>query len=434
MSRKRPTWLLKCAACSASYPGLELRYRCDCGGVLDVQHDFDALKSKPSLELFDERLMGRSAIDRSGVWRFRELILPVNDDDIVTRPEGNTNLYFAPTLARFAGVSELWLKHEGENPTGSFKDRGRTTGVPAANVLGMKSVAVASTGNTSASAAAYAARAGMRAFVFIPKGQIAFGKLSQALAYGAKTLQLDGDFDDAMAMVQALCKAEGIYLLNSVNPFRIEGQKAIGFEILQDLSWAVPDWIVLPGGNLGNNTAIAKGLLEMRALNLISKLPRLAVIQAEGASPLAKAWKGDGALRPMQAKTIATAIKIGNPISFIKSVRGLNALQGTVETVTDDEILEAKALIDGAGIGAEPASCATVAGLRKLTAQGIIRDGDKVVGVLTGHVLKDPGVVVDYHLNGAVGGHVARRRNEPIQVANNLEAIQNALTEKNGEE
>lgn len=420
-------WHLACAVCDATYPGLDRRYRCDCGGVLDVVHDLKRLQGKVDLSTFDDRLSSKRTVDRSGVWRFRELVLPVEEQFMAARPEGNTNLYDLGAIHPFTGLCQFSVKHEGENPTGSFKDRGMTSGVTAAQKLGMKSIAVASTGNTSASAAAYAARAGMQAYVFIPQGQIAFGKLSQALAYGAKTIQIDGDFDDAMRLVQSLCADEGIYLLNSVNPFRIEGQKTIGFELLQDRDWQVPDWIVLPGGNLGNNTAIAKGLLELKALNLIQKLPRIAVIQAEGASPLAAAWSGDGQLRPVQAKTIATAIKIGNPVSFPKSVRGLKATNGTVITVTDEEILLAKAVVDGAGIGAEPASCATVAGVKKLVESGVISPKDDVVGVLTGHVLKDPEVVVNYHMHGAVEGMTATRQNKPIQTTASLDAIKRAL-------
>ena len=421
------SWHLSCAVCADTYPGLEHRYRCDCGGVLDVIHDLSALKGTLKLEQFDARLRSKAVIDRSGVWRFRELVLPVEERFMAARPEGHTNLYDLGDLHQFTGLCQFSVKHEGENPTGSFKDRGMTSGVTAAKVLGMTSVAVASTGNTSASAAAYAARAGMKAYVFIPQGQIAFGKLSQALAYGAKTIQIDGDFDDAMRLVQSLCDDEGIYLLNSVNPFRIEGQKTIGFEILQDRDWQVPDWIVLPGGNLGNNTAIAKGLLELKSLDLIDKLPRIAVIQAEGASPLAAAWQGDGKLRPVVAKTIATAIKIGNPISFPKSIRGLEATNGTVITVTDEEILLAKAYVDAAGIGAEPASCATVAGVKKLVEAGVIASTDDVVGILTGHVLKDPEIVVDYHMKGQVNGMVATRPNAPIQTRANLTDIKAAL-------
>ena len=231
------------------------------------------------------------------------------------RGEGSTQLYDASAIGSEVGVEDLWLKHEGENPTGSFKDRGMTTAITVAKRLGMSAVACASTGNTSASMASYAAISGLDAIVFIPEGKIAFGKLSQALAYGAKTIQIEGDFDDAMALVQDVCASEGIYLVNSINPFRIEGQKAIGFEIMQDLDWQVPDWIVLPGGNLGNNTAISKGLLELLELGIIDRLPRLAVVQAAGANPLYTAWLGGQNVEPVKADTIASAIKIGNPVS-----------------------------------------------------------------------------------------------------------------------
>jgi threonine synthase len=270
--------------------------------------------------------------------------------------------------------------------------------------------------------ASYAARSGISAVVFIPDGKIAYGKLSQALAYGARTIQIQGDFDDAMALVQDLCATEGIYLLNSVNPFRIEGQKAIGFEIIQDLAWDVPDWIVLPGGNLGNNTAIAKGLLELRERGLIDKLPRMAVIQAAGANPLYTAWTEKADVVPMRADTIATAIKIGAPISWRKSMRGLRALDGVVTQVTDNEIMDAKAIVDASGIGAEPASCATVAGLRKLVQEGVIRSDERVVGVLTGHLLKDPDVVVGYH-TGKLDGIEIHRANGPVVAPADIDAI-----------
>ena len=240
-------------------------------------------------------------------------------------------------------------------------------------------------------------------------------------------MQIEGDFDDAMALVQGLCASEGIYLLNSVNPFRIEGQKAIGFEILQDLDWDVPDWIVLPGGNLGNNTALTKGMNELFNLGLIKKRPRVAVIQAAGANPLYRAWHGNGDLEPVKADTVATAIKIGDPVSFSKSISGLRDVSGCVEQVTDEEILDAKAKVDAAGIGAEPASCATVAGLKKLIGQGIIKADDKVVGVLTGHVLKDPGVVVDYHMGHGNVGRRAAYANRPIKCEANLDMIRRRL-------
>ena len=388
------TWKLTCAACGRSYDGLEPRYRCECGRPLDVELGPSTLTPADC----DARLTSRKPLDRSGVWRFREWVLPLDLASIVTRTEGHTNLYDVPALAAHVGLDRLWLKHEGENPTGSFKDRGMTTAMSVARRLGKTRVACASTGNTSASMASYAAAAGMEAFVFIPEGKVAFGKLSQAMAFGARTLQIAGDFDRAMDLVQSVCAREDIYLVNSVNPFRIEGQKAIGFEILQDLEWQVPDWIVLPGGNLGNNWAIAKGMMQLRDAGLIDRLPRIAVIQAEGANPLYTAFQAGADLKPMAAETLATAIRIGNPVSFYRARVGLEATQGVVEQVSDQDILDAKAQVDRAGVGAEPASCATVAGLKKLVTAGIIAPDARVVGVLTGHVLKDPGLVVDYHL------------------------------------
>jgi len=413
---------LVCVDCRTAYPGLEPRYRCDCGGTLDVVHDLKAVAAAVDRDTFDRRRGGSAALDRSGVWRFRELILPLEDDRAVTRGEGNTQLYDTPAVAEYAGMKRLLLKHEGENPTGSFKDRGMTAGTTAARLLNMNRVACASTGNTSASMASYASIAGMRAFVFIPEGNIALGKLSQALAYGARTLQLAGDFDAAMRIVEQVCGREDIYLLNSVNPFRIEGQKAIGFELLQDLEWHVPDWIVLPGGNLGNNSAIAKGLMELHELGWIDRLPRLAVIQADGANPLYTAFRTGRPVEPVIADTIATAIRIGDPVSWKKSLRGIAAMNGVVEQVSDQEILDAKAQVDGAGIGAEPASCATVAGLRKLVANGTIDPESMVCGILTGHLLKDPDVVVGYH-TGGLDGIDAHHANAPISVPDDLDAI-----------
>jgi threonine synthase len=419
-------WKLVCVDCGATYAGLDPRYRCDCFGTLDVVHDMRRVRL-PSLNVLDARLASKSAIDRSGVWRFREFILPLAPEHIVTRREGNTNLYDAPSVARYAGVDQLLLKHEGENPTASFKDRGMTVGVSVAKQLGMTRVACASTGNTSASMASYAAVAGMRAYVFIPEGHIAYGKLSQALAYGAKTIQIAGDFDAAMDLVEDICDSEGIYLLNSLNPFRIEGQKAIGWELMQDLDWEVPDWIVLPGGNLGNSSAIYKALQEMYDLGLLSRLPRFAIIQAEGANPLYKAFLTGESLVPVpNAHTLATAIKIGNPVSWKKSLRGVHATNGVVEEVSDQEIMDAKAHVDAAGIGAEPASCATVAGLKKLVEGGVIGKGERVCGILTGHVLKDPDAVVGYH-KGTLPGIVSHFANAPVSVDATLEAVKKAV-------
>lgn len=391
-------WTLRCVECEAEHAGLEPRHRCRCGGTLDVAHDLSGVRGAELRGLWERRLGSRAPLDRSGVWRFRELVLPLEPEFVATRQEGGTPLYDAPRVAAYAGLDALRLKHEGENPTGSFKDRGMTAGVSVARRLGMTRVACASTGNTSASMAAYAAAAGMEALVYIPEGKISFSKLAQALAYGARVVQVAGSFDDAMRRVEAVCAAEGIYLLNSVNPFRIEGQKAIGFEMLQDLEWEVPDWIVLPGGNLGNSSALWKGLRELHALGIIDRLPRIAVVQAEGASPLYDAWRsGADLVSTERPETLATAIRIGSPVSWRKSLRGILATGGVVERVTDQEIMDAKAHVDAAGIGAEPASCASVAGIRRLTAAGVIRSDERVCAILTGHLLKDPDAVIRYH-------------------------------------
>jgi len=413
-----PSFRLVCVDCGASHAGLEPRYRCACGGTLDVTHDLSALRDGVSFDLFDRRLASKAPADRSGVWRFRELILPLPPEEIVTKPEGNTNLYRSDRLAAWVGIDDLAFKHEGENPTGSFKDRGMTVGISVAKKLGMERVACASTGNTSASMASYAAMAGMRAYVFIPEGKVAFGKLSQALAYGAVTIQIAGGFDVAMSLVQEACAARGVYLLNSINPFRIEGQKAIAFELLQDLAWSVPDWIVVPGGNLGNSAALGKGLQELLALGLIPRLPKLAVIQAAGSNPFVTAFRTGKPLVPLAtAETRATAIRIGDPISWRKSLRGVLASGGVVDEVSDQEILDAKAQLDASGVGAEPASCASVAGARKLALSGVIGRGERVCGILTGHLLKDPEIVIDYHraaLPGIVSNFAnALRRSEP---------------------
>ena len=421
-------WHLACVRCAETYSGLDLRYRCDCSGTLDVIHDLS--RCELTREILDSRLSSKDPLDRSGVWRFRELILPLADDKLqeiaAARGEGSTNLYDASTIGLEVGVEDLWLKHEGENPTGSFKDRGMTVGITLAKLLEMNAVACASTGNTSASMASYAAISGMDAIIFIPEGKIAFGKLSQALAYGAKTIQIEGDFDDAMALVQEICDSEGIYLLNSINPFRIEGQKAIGFEIMQDLDWQVPDWIALPGGNLGNNTAIAKGLLALHEVGIIDSLPRIAVVQAAGANPLYTAWTKGVDIEPVKADTIATAIKIGNPVSWRKSMRGITALDGVVTEVTDEQILDAKALIDAAGIGAEPASCATVAGIRRLVQEGVIGPQERVVGMLTGNLLKDPDIVVNYHM-GELEGFESHRANAPVSAPADIDEIRRII-------
>lgn len=417
--------LLKCMDCGQEYPINAVLYTCErCGGLLDVHHDLAALRGKVSRALFDQRLGTLDAPYRSGVWRYKELIYPDLDDAaIVSRNEGNTNLYPAPALAAWAGVRALYLKHEGENPTGSFKDRGMTTGVTQARALGMTRVACASTGNTSASMAAYAAHAGMEGIVFFQDRQIALGKLSQAIAYGATCVQISADFDRNLALVREIAGALGIYVLNSVNPFRLEGQKAILFETLQQLRWQVPDWIVCPGGNLGNSAAFGKALYELHHLGLIDRMPRLAIVQAEGANPLYRAYQtGFARFEAVQAETIATAIKIGNPVNYPKAMRALRWTDGVVTQVSDQAIMDAKALIDRQGIGCEPASACSLAGTRQLVEAGVIRPDEVVVGVLTGHILKDPDATIGYHRD-ALAGIRAAFPNRLHQAEPSVEAI-----------
>jgi threonine synthase len=424
---------LQCIRCQKAYPADEIRYLCDCGGQLDVWHDLEALRPLVSRGLFDGRLSGApgprvAPTTNSGVWRYREIILPATVDTIVSRPEGNTPLYEHPFLSNWVGADAIFLKHEGENPTGSFKDRGMTVGVTQAKLLGAKAVACASTGNTSASLAAYAALANIPALIFIPAGKIAAGKLAQALAYGAHTLQIQGDFDDAMKLVRQVCNEMGVYLLNSLNPFRLEGQKSIPLEILQGFGWQSPDWVVLPAGNLGNTAAFGKALYEAQQLGLVDKIPRIAAVQAEGASPFYQSYQRNFAERQtVKAETIASAIRIGNPVSYERAIRTLKWTNGLVTSVTDDEIMDAKAIVDRAGIGCEPASAASVAGARKLIAEGVIQPHETIVGILTGNLLKDPYATVDYHTGAWPKAQFA---NPPVQIEAELEAVRRVIEQK----
>ena len=428
MKTRIESWL-ECVHCARRYDINLIRYNCDCGGVLDVARDLSKLDGSALRKTWDSRWGMKRGIESSGVWRYRELILDAPDEKIVSKQEGNTRLYPAGKAGEYAGLKNFLLKHEGENPSGSFKDRGMTCGTTAAMLFNASSVACASTGNTSASMAAYAAKCGLRSIIFIPSGKIAYGKLAQALAYGGVTLQIEGNFDDAMSLVQDVCRELNIYLLNSINPFRIEGQKAIGFEVLQQLDWELPDWFVIPGGNLGNNSALSKGLQELHQLGIIKKIPRIAVIQAEGANPLYRMWKNNTTFEAVKnPETIATAIKIGNPVSWEKTLRGLKWCGGIVEQVTDQEIMDAKASVDAAGIGAEPASCCSVAGAKKLVDAGIIHPDETVVGILTGNVLKDPDAVIGYHQDtlrdkGIVGTYA----NKPQLIKPSVAAVQAAL-------
>ncbi len=405
---------LACPVCGGVFSLSETRYRCTCGAPLDIAiHRVGHNRSGSEWRaLFDNRLLSIRPEDVSGVWRFRELLIPDAEMPYFARPEGQTRLYAAGVananngfraIGAFTGLKNLWVKHEGENPTGSFKDRGMTMGVSAAVWLGRKSVACASTGNTSASMASYGAMAGLKSIVLLPQGKVAAGKLAQALAYGAEIRQISGDFDAAMIEVERMADTEGIYLLNSLNPFRILGQQSLAFELSQQFSWNPPDWVVLPAGNLGNTSAIGAGFLRAVKLGIIPKAPRIAAIQAAGANPFYQSFRADFAeLRPVKANTVATAINIGAPVSFLRAKAVIQATHGVVEEVSDEEILEAKKIIDQSGIGCEPASAASVAGAKKLSAAGIIHSGERVVCVLTGNLLKDPDSIIKMY--AAEGG------------------------------
>jgi threonine synthase len=396
--------VLKSIATGKEYPLDDIRFTSDNGELLDVIHDIERIKKqyKISKEYFFKKRTLINNQPTGGVWHFKELVLPaIHDDHVISKQEGNTRLHRSKKISAWLGLKQdkFFLKHEGENPTGSFKDRGMTVAITMAKYLKQKAVTCASTGNTSASLAAYASEAELPGMVLIPKGNVTVGKISQALAYGTKTLVVNGDFDDCMRLITEAQEKLSAYPLNSINPFRLEGQKTIIWETLIQLNWNVPDWFVFPGGNLGNTSAFGKALFEAYQLGLIDHMPRFAVIQADGASPFYKAYKNNfSELKSERAETIATAIKIGNPVNYTKAVRSLKWTNGIVESVTDEEILEAKAHVDAAGIGAEPASCATVAGIKKLISSGEIKPKETVVGILTGNILKDPQVIVDYHL------------------------------------
>ena len=391
---ERPASWQACIACGNETVDNDPATRCRlCGGLLEVRHRAPSLTREELLRKFTERRGGPpGAASTSGVWRFRELVMP-GAELIVSHPEGNTPLLHRTAIDEYTGVPQLMLKHEGHNPTGSFKDRGMTVGVTQAVRIGARAVACASTGNTAASLAAYAAQARIPALVLVPAGAIAPGKLGQAVAYGARALLVRGDFDDCMRLVEEAGSRIGLYLLNSVNPFRIEGQKTIILELLQQLGWEPPEWIVLPAGNLGNLSAFGKALREMREYGVITRVPRLVGVQAEGAAPFAKGFaEGFRQRHRVAAETVASAIRIGNPASWDRAVQAIRETDGLVLTATDAEILEAKAVVDRSGVGCEPASAAAIAGARQLAASGRLGPDDRVVAVLTGHVLKDPGV------------------------------------------
>jgi threonine synthase len=428
----------RCIACGDLRAAASQDFRCaHCGDLLEITYP-GWKESKPDATCLkaawrDRRASSR-AVDLSGVWRFREL-LPALDADprVITLREGNTPLYELPQCSRITGVARLFAKHQGMNPTGSFKDAGMTVAATFARSAGFHWVACASTGNTSASMAAYAARGGMRSLVLVPEGKISWSKLSQALDYGAVTCQLRTDFDGCLELLQQLVRRAPVYQLNSINPFRLEGQKTLALELLEQLDWQPPDHIIVPGGNLGNSSAIGKALVEMLDLGLIPRLPRLSVIQAEGANPLVRTLREAAAKRliSVSPETRATAIRIGNPASWKKAANVLRATGGACEQVSELEIAQAKAEIGAEGIGCEPASAVTLAGLKKLLKQGLVTPDETVVLVLTGNLLKDPDYTIDFHRGDLFEGTrdqqagtvLNRLRHPPLVLDANLDAV-----------
>ena len=406
--------------CATGYNLDERIYTCArCGGLLAIEYDEARHTADELRDVWTRRRVSFDHADRSGVWRYRELLPFADDAPIVTLDEGGTPLYDAPRAAVYAGLRALKLKHQGCNPTGSFKDTGMTVAVTQAARLGARTVVCASTGNTAASLAAYAARASLRCAIIVPAIGVSSAKLAQSLDYGAIVLQLEGNFDDAMRVVRELAEDDSIYLVNSINPFRIEGQKTVAAEIAHQLGWRVPDHVVVPGGNLGNSTALGKGFAELLALGVIDRLPKLSVVQAEGAAPFAQMFGRDAgawaavehipidALTPVaDPRTLATAIKIGAPVSWRKALRAVADSGGGVLSVTEQEVADAKAIIGRDGVGCEPASATTIAGIKRLVRDGRIDAGEEVVAVLTGHVLKDTDYAIDYH-RGALRTHGA---------------------------
>lgn len=365
-----------------------------CADLLEIAVDSVATTPADLKRTWLQRRSSYAPLDASGVWRFREF-LPSGYSEIVTMAEGNTPLVRAKRAAEWAGVRNLSFKHLGWNPTGCFKDLGMTVGVTEARFVGAKTVGCASTGNTAASLAAYAARAGLTAKVYLPAGQVSQNKLAQALDFGAEVVKVDGSFD--LALDQLLHTLDGkIYFLNSINPFRLEGQKTAMFEMLEQLDWQAPDYVIVPGGNLGNTSAFGKAFVELQAAGLLEKVPRFVVVQAEGANPFAQMWRSGAAdLEAVEnPETVATAIRIGNPRSWRKAMRAVQHSDGFVMDVTDEEIAEAKAMIGRDGIGCEPASATTLAALRKLSAQGQIDRDAVIVAILTGHALKDTDFII----------------------------------------
>lgn len=445
--------------CGRTFDVTEVLHGCPrCGDLLDVWYEWDRVSLPRSLSAFSERLtVNLEDPNFSGVWRFRELLNFAPEKYIISIGEGRTQLRCSPGVANYVGLSpgSFFLQYEGLNPSGSFKDNGMTAAFSHARLIGAKVAACASTGNTSSSVACFAAQSGLlRAVVFVGSGRVSYAKLAQTLDFGALTIEIEGDFDDAMARVRQLCVHTGIYLMNSLNPFRLEGQKTIIYRILEGLSWEPPDWIVLPGGNLGNTTAFGKALYELHLLGYIKAIPRLAVVNAEGASTFYKlhrekglSWR-EGEVEPSvvkdyyaemdrnggRAHTIASAIQINRPVNLKKALRSLAWTNGVVVSVSDEEILDAKAVVGANGLGCEPASAASVAGARRLREWGVIAPSDRVCCVLTGHQLKDPTAITLYHSTDSearLAEYGVRKRafgKPPVRLPNDINKILEVLS------
>jgi len=431
-----------------------------CGSLLDVTYDWQRVGPPESLSYFEQKWSRRfDPICFSGIWRFHELLPFAPPEQLVTIGEGQTLLHASDGVAKYVGVNNggLFLQYEGMNPSGSFKDNGMTAAFTHARMVGASRAACASTGNTSASLAVYCSVTKlMRAVIFVGSGKISYGKLSQALDYGALTVQIAGDFDDAMDRVREVSRDLGIYLVNSVNPFRLEGQKTIMLRVLEALRWNPPDWIVVPGGNLGNSSAFGKAFAELKQLGLIDRVPRLAIINASGANTLHELYEkrglrwNDGTpdnsitdgyydeldAQARRADTIASAIEINRPVNLVKALRALDVCDGVVREVSDQEILDAKAQVGANGLGCEPASAASVAGAKLLREEGVIAPSERVACILTGHQLKDPNATVAYHttdqemFNKVLGSRGVKRAsyaNRAVAVSNDLEEIKQAI-------
>ena len=432
-------WFQCSDGCDGRFELTEVIYRCPrCDGLLEVAHDIAALKRRSAAEwmaLLDKRYMRTDYPYGSGVWGKKELVFPhIADDNIVSIYEGGTNLFLAERFAASIGLEDLWIKQSGNSHTGSFKDLGITVLVSAVKEIvsrgaDIQAVVCASTGDTSASVSAYCAAAGIPAAVLLPRDRVSPAQLVQPISSGAITLALDTDFDGCMELVQKLSEDRRFYLANSVNPLRIEGQKTISIEIVQQFDWEVPDWIIVPGGNLGNITAIGLGFLMMRDLGITQKLPRLVCAQAASANPLYRSYlKGFEEVEPVVAgNTVATAIQIGNPVSVGRAIPVLKQFDGIVEQATDDELAHASALADRSGLFSCPQTGVALAVLLKLANNGTILSDDRVIVISTANGLKFVDFKVGYHARelDAVDSRLA---NEPIELPGDIGAVTEALS------